>query len=33
MGQQLIELTRPLRRQPRKHILPIGIQVMPNHPR
>ena len=32
MRQQLANLTRPLRRQPRQHILQIGIQVMPIHP-
>lgn len=32
MRQQLADLTRPLRRQPRQHILQIGIRVMPIHP-
>lgn len=32
MRQQLANITRPLRRQPRQHILQIGVQVMPIHP-
>lgn len=33
MRQQLPNLTRPLRRQPRQRVLEIGIRIMPIHPR
>ena len=29
MRQQLIDFTRPLRRQPRENVLQIGIRIMP----
>ena len=32
MRQQLTNLTRPLRRQARQHVLEVGIRIMSIHP-
>lgn len=32
MPQQLLDLTRPLHRQPSAHIFQVGIRIIPIHP-